>query len=113
MKARNVKIEWVRKNVAGKTDEIRFKSPISIDNGYTNNYQGEYDSTIELFRDEDGVPSGMEWIVGDVEFVEGIGLEFEGKRLTGYDGVFELPAQAIRMLRDLGYTVPAEEFEFD
>jgi len=33
----------------------------------------------------------------------GIGLWFEGNRVTDYDGVFELPTQAAELLRENGY----------
>lgn len=40
----------------------------------------------------------------------GGGLWFEGKSLTDYDGVYELPAEVIAGIRELGYTV-GREFE--
>ena len=42
----------------------------------------------------------------------GGGLWFEGKSLTDYDGVYELPAEIIAGIRELGFTV-AKEFEND
>jgi|TARA_R110000822_G_scaffold6851_6_gene28633 hypothetical protein len=90
--------------------ELKFSSPINVDNGTTNIPQGERESEMELFLDDDGVPSMIEWVVydeeGDTEFVEGIGLWFEGKSLTDYDGVFELPMEAIKLIRKFGYSVP-------
>jgi hypothetical protein len=32
-----------------------------------------------------------------------IGLEIEGKEVTGYDGVFEMPKEAIVLLEAQGY----------
>ena len=40
----------------------------------------------------------------------GGGLWFEGKSLTDYDGVYELPAEVVTGIRELGYVV-APEFE--
>jgi hypothetical protein len=92
--------------------EVKFHSSISRDNGYTNEYLGDFDCSMELFTDKDGTPSFIEWIVEDEEqeMVEGIGLCFDGKTLQDYDGVFELPKQAIALIRKAGYIVP-EEFE--
>lgn len=39
-----------------------------------------------------------------------IGLSFDGKALSDYDGVFSLPKEVIECLRGLGYVVD-EEFE--
>ena len=39
-----------------------------------------------------------------------IGLTFEGKELTDYDGVFNLPREIGEMLRKLGYAIPQECF---
>lgn len=39
-----------------------------------------------------------------------IGLLFEGKELSDYDGVFSLPLELGEMLRNAGYVVPEECF---
>lgn len=39
-----------------------------------------------------------------------IGLTFEGKELTDYDGVFHLPRKVGEMLKDAGYLVPEDCF---
>lgn len=82
--------------------KITFQSPINIDNGFTNTYQGDFISTMELFADKHNVPYLIEWDVENFA-TEHIGLQVEGKFVIGYDGVFELPLQAIRMLEELGY----------
>lgn len=82
---------------------LTFKSDINLDNGVTNAHQGYFTSTMELFRDDDNVPFLIEWDA-KVDFVS-IGLNFEGKNLIDYDGVFELPSQAIHMIRKSGYQV--------
>lgn len=40
-----------------------------------------------------------------------IGLWFEGKTLSEYDGVFCLPKEVAIMLTDLGFTVPPEMYD--
>lgn len=82
-----------------------FNSDISIDNGYTNNYQGKFESTMELFVDDDNEPTMIEWDVPKLETTEHIGLEFWDDEVQGYDGVFELPLQAIQFLERVGYKV--------
>lgn len=69
---------------------------------------GEHEFTMELFKDDKGVPSMIEWDVPDLEETEHIGLWFEGKSLIDYDGVFELPLEAIKLIRKAGYSVPRD-----
>lgn len=88
--------------------ELTFESHINIDNGYTNVSQGVLTSSMELFTDDKGTPTGIEWDVPELEQTEDIGLWFEGKTLTDYDGVFELPIEAIKLIRKAGYTVPRD-----
>lgn len=90
--------------------QLNFSSPINVDNGITNEPQGVMQSEMELFKDDNGTPNAIEWTVYDkdgyMEFNEGIGLWFDGKSLEDYDGVFELPKEAIKLIRKAGYTVP-------
>lgn len=37
-----------------------------------------------------------------------IGLSFDGKELSDYDGAFSLPREIAAFLREEGYTVPAD-----
>lgn len=37
-----------------------------------------------------------------------IGLSFEGRTLTDFDGAFCLPKEVARLLRELGYVVPED-----
>ena len=85
--------------------QICFNSPISIDNGYTNEFQGNFKSTMELFVDKEGKPSMIEWDVPELETTEHIGLEISQGVITGYDGVFEIPKEAIVLLEGCGYKV--------
>jgi len=87
---------------------IEFESPMNVDNGYINIPQGVKKSTMELFTNENGTPTMIEWIVNDGEFIEHIGLWFDGKTLVDYDGVFELPKEAIKLIRKAGYKVPKD-----
>lgn len=95
--------------------ELSFTSNINVDNGITNTPQGEKLSEMELYTGDDGVPTGIEWVVydeeGDTEFVEFIGLNFDGKTLVDYDGVFELPLEAAKLIRKYGYRVPKDMVE--
>jgi len=50
-----------------------------------------------------GIPCSAELVSGD--HYADIGLSFEGKALSDYDGVFELPSEVITMLRESGFTV--------
>lgn len=68
---------------------------------------GEGDCTMTLYMSENGYEGSINWEYdtdGDEDEV-GIGLWFsEGdKVLTDYDGVFELPQQAIELLEENGY----------
>ena len=66
---------------------------------------GVYNNTMDLYI-HDGCKSGLiEWTYEneDDDGVEHIGLWFDGKTVTGYDGVFELPQEAIQLLEENGY----------
>jgi hypothetical protein len=80
-----------------------FKSNINVDNGYTNHSQGYHEFTMELFFTEGGEPCMIEWDIPSLGETEHIGIEVDGKNVTGYDGVFEMPEQAITMLEELGF----------
>lgn len=84
-------------------DSISFKSPISVDNGSTNTYQGEFLSTMDLHVDSDGEALGVEWD-NPVDTVW-IGLWSENKSVQGYDGVFELPKQVEELLIKNGFSI--------
>jgi hypothetical protein len=59
-------------------------------------------------RENETEPCCAEVISGE-HYAE-IGLSFEGKELTDYDGVFSLPRELGEMLRDAGYVVPEDCF---
>jgi hypothetical protein len=92
----------VKRNQWGRY-QIEFTSNLNFDDGYKNHSLGTHKSTMEIWETEGGVPQMIEWDIPDLEETEHIGLEIDGKLVTGYDGVFELPTEAIEMLEALGY----------
>ena len=84
-----------------------FKSNLNLDNGYKNNQLGEHSYTMELFK-EDENHYLIEWDIPGLDCTEHIGIGLQNNRLIDYDGVFELPEQAIKILREAGITVPRE-----
>lgn len=94
-------------------DQLTFTSPINIDNGFQNIPQGEHESTMKLlsFHQGDCIEPliQIEWdnpidtVHMNIEYHEdGEGLNRK-KIVTGYDGVFELPEQAIQLLESNGF----------
>jgi hypothetical protein len=67
---------------------------------------GKHASTMTLYADERGY--FIEWDIPALETTETIGLSFEHKTLTDYDGIFSLPKEAIAFLRKQGFRVPRE-----
>lgn len=67
---------------------------------------GKHASTMTLYAD--GPHYMIEWDIPALETTEHIGLTFEHKTLTDYDGVFSLPREAIAFLRKQGFIVPSE-----
>lgn len=90
-------------------DKITFKSPINVDNGYVNIPQGEHESTMELLSFDQGdciePLIQIEWD-NPVDVVH-MNIEYYNEKgnniVTGYDGVFELPKQAIQLLEKNGF----------
>lgn len=86
------------KSIAKKT----FTSPINVDTGTVSIPQGDHESTMELFA----FPGGgyqIEWDIPSLETTEHMNIEVEHRTVTGYDGVFELPLQAIELLEENGF----------
>jgi hypothetical protein len=69
---------------------------------------GKHASTMTLYADK--AHYLIEWDVPGLETTEHIGLTFEHKTLTDYDGIMSLPKEAVTFLREQGFIVP-EEFE--
>lgn len=87
-------------------DKIEFTAKCHLEGSWGSSDLGTRECSMELF-DIDGCLQ-IEFIAG--EDSEHIGLTFDNKVLVDYDGVFSLPSEAIKLLRDNGYTVP-DEFE--
>jgi len=66
---------------------------------------GVYNNTMDLYIHDDKRSGFIEWSYeNDTDSdVENIGLWFDGKTVTDYDGVFELPQEAIQLLEENGY----------
>ena len=76
---------------------------------------GMADNTMDLYVSEDGSRASIDW---NIEYEDGegdsigIGLEIDEddhKKITGYDGVFELNTYALEFLREQGYDVSEVE----
>lgn len=102
---------------------IKFESGITRESSHTPTLEdlGRACCSMELFTGDGTMPKdgtgSIEWYVeyldadgapnGDDD-VEHIGVWFENKILTDYDGVFSLPKQAIQLLREVGIIVPSD-----
>ncbi len=90
-------------------EKKEFESNINVDDGYRNNSQGIHKSTMELFSFNNGdcIPLGyqIEWDIPSLETTVHINIEYEqtGMKVIGYDGVFEMPEQAIELLEKHGF----------
>jgi len=85
--------------------KITFVSPIGIDNGFTSTDAGKHQSTMQLFDYEDNINYFIEWIVEDLDIIQIIGIFCydENKVIHEYDGIFELPKEAVKLLHDNGF----------
>ena len=96
------------KQVATKT----FKSSLIMEGSWGTQSLGEHQSVMELYLTEDKTRGFIEWDVADLQELTEIGLRFElygdDMVLTDYDGVFSLPAEAIKMLEETGVFVGTE-----
>lgn len=66
---------------------------------------GKHASIMEIWDNENGVPSMIEWDIPSLEETEHIGLTFEDKELVDYDGIMEMPKEAVYFLEQLGYNM--------
>lgn len=83
-----------------------FKTRLVAESSYYAEDLGECDCEMVLWATAKGYHF-IEWIVNDNAEAE-IGLTFQGKEVVDYDGVFELPAEAVELLNKLGYSVNEE-----
>jgi len=88
--------------------KLEFESPINMENSFAAwNVAKKAKSIMELFFYKDSLSGFIEWDIPELDMTEGIGLGFEidkdGKRkLVDYDGVFDLPKQAMDLLEQNG-----------
>jgi len=88
----------------------KFESELFLERSITPYRQplGKAENEMNFYMDESGTEGMIEWEYtladGDGD-CEGIGLWFSDgdKKLTDYDGVFELPKEAIELLKENGY----------
>lgn len=100
----------MQQDLGTSVDKLVFDSPINLEGSWgERNLSEKARSTMELFLYKTDANYGfIEWCVDELDIVEGIGLTFEtdpktGKRtLTDYDGVFDLPDQAMDLLEKQG-----------
>lgn len=80
-----------------------FRSELVRETSHSSTPLGEYDSTMELHGENDNYY--IEWDIPDLETTECIGIFVdEGTRtISDYDGVFEVPKQAIELLEENGF----------
>lgn len=67
--------------------------------------EGEYEN--EMTLNIKGERGSIEWIFekDGIQDSQGIGLYLKGDELVDYDGVFELPKEAIELLKAVGVRV--------
>lgn len=96
---------------------FRFNSPINWEHsaGLVKNVSQNAESTFELFTDTGAIPSTgsgqIEWTytANQVEpGVEHIGIWWTDFQLVDYDGVFELPKEAVEFLQSIGIEVDTD-----
>lgn len=87
-----------------KLAEKKFKTRVQSENSFgpVRDY-GEVENTMTLYQGDSHL--FIEWIVGTennpVE-VEEIGIWTAGMKVADYDGVFELPKEAVELLKEYG-----------
>ena len=95
-----------------------FKSSLIMEGSWGVRSLGEHESVMALYVTADGKRGFIEWDVPDLEELTEIGLWFDQDDkdpdssihsvLTDYDGVFSLPAEAVKMLEEFGVRVGVE-----
>jgi len=87
-------------------DKISFKAILVLEHSMSAKKEelGNFEQTMELIKNDEGCHF-IEWDIPEAEETVGIGIELdEGtKNVVGYDGVFELPEQAIELLKKNGF----------
>ena len=113
-------IHKLKENKMKSLSKIEFTTNVNVDDGYKNYSQGMRKQSMELFLQDERTDSDgntytnlmIEWDILSLETTEHIGLVIINNTLEDYDGVFELPKEAIALLRHNNYIVP-KNFEED
>ena len=79
-----------------KTQTIEFESRIVRETSFSSEDLGMHHNKMQLIPTDYGYC--IELIIDDEEVVE-IGIWTKGNKVTDYDGVFELPKEAIKLLK--------------
>jgi len=72
---------------------------------------GAHESTMTLYWCDGEFPDGrgeIEWDIPELDETAHIGVWTDNKELTDFDGVFELPHDAVTLLRSCGIIVSDE-----
>lgn len=88
--------------------KLVFHSPINMENSFNSWRLADNAKCIMTLHEPKDANPYITWEIPELEMEEEIGLTFYGKRLADYDGVFELPREAIKLLRQNGYVVPRD-----
>jgi hypothetical protein len=79
-----------------------FSARINLDNGVISVPQGYRDFSMELTNSREDVYN-IEWDIPSLGYIIEIGIWTKGMKVLEYDGVFELPSQAIELLEENGF----------
>ena len=86
---------------------IKFRSPINRETSYgQTRLTDDAESVIDLYFTKEGDKVTYvfaEWDIPELEETEHIGMWFEAKAITDYDGVFDLPSELISYMETLGF----------
>lgn len=90
-----------------KNNVVTFQSAINEENSWNSTtLSNSTESTMEMFMPEDKNSEGsIEWDIPELDITVNIGVWFEKGRLVDYDGVFDLPKEAIKLIRHSGLVV--------
>jgi hypothetical protein len=75
-------------------------------------YKGEMelflhtDPTTRLLSDSKNGCGSIEWTVEELDICEHIGVWWEDGKIIDYDGVFEFPKEAAKLMKKFGVTTP-------
>lgn len=71
--------------------------------------KGTHESTMDLYLSDDRRRGAIEWDIPALETTEDIGLWFdEHGELFDFDGIMELPREAVSLLRSFNFKVDDE-----